>query len=80
MFGLIQEGVEEGWLPQEWDGEAVGKLESNPKKRTIWAWLTLYLTIKVRDDNKKDNQIFRLLTTDFICTDDIDIESCVKHR
>ena len=28
-------------------------------------------------DNKKDNQIFRLLITDFICTDDVDIECCL---
>lgn len=29
------------------------------------------------DDNKKDNQIFRLLITDFIGTDDVDIECCL---
>ena len=29
------------------------------------------------DDNKKDYQIFRLLITDFICTDDVDIECCL---
>ena len=29
------------------------------------------------DANKKDNQIFRLLITDFICTDDVDIECCL---
>ena len=72
MFGLMQEGVDEGLLPHEWDGEAVGKLESNPKKRTIWAWLTFYLTIKMTII-----KIFRLLITDFICTDDVDIEYCL---
>lgn len=29
------------------------------------------------DDNKKDNQIFRHLITDFIGTDDVDIECCL---
>lgn len=29
------------------------------------------------DDNKKDNQIFRLVITDFIGTDDVDIECCL---